>query len=219
MGPDLLQASECVGGEFIARAVPFDVLEKEYISRGCDSGGVLSCEPAGVISHEARVGSTLAANMLAVLPHTLVYAESSVPHELAGDPLPLPASEAERVIRVVIAALGRPIAAAAAGVSPGRNPWPSGPSLPDRFFLKLQVHHTVNTLALVALWDLAPPSLRNVQSSLSSGLSLLSAAFPAMPWLFLHREPVEVLASLLRGEALALPAQGASRGLGITTER
>jgi len=46
--------------------------------------GVLAREPAGMIQHEARVGSTLAANMIAVLPHTLVYSESEVPYQLVG---------------------------------------------------------------------------------------------------------------------------------------
>ena len=101
----------------------------------------MSCEPAGIIAHEARVGSTLAANMLAVLPHTLVFAESSVPYELVGgegQPL-LSDAGALRAVQVVIAAFGRPIAAAAAGETPGRFPGQFGRSAPDRFYLKLQV--------------------------------------------------------------------------------
>lgn len=117
--------------------MPFAVLEEEFTSRCPATGNALSCEPSGIIAHEARVGSTLAANMLAVLPYTLVYAESSVPYDLAGDALALlDPADAVRVWRVIIAAFGRPIVAAAAKAAPGRFP---SQSTPDRFFLKLQV--------------------------------------------------------------------------------
>lgn len=88
LNPDLLSLSLCVNSSHMALAVPFRVLEAEYIALGCssserdDEATVLACEPAGIIQHEARVGSTLAANMLAVLPHTLVYPESTVPFDL-----------------------------------------------------------------------------------------------------------------------------------------
>lgn len=91
LGQDITRLSECRGNA-MAMNVPLKVLEDEYEARGCVAGGLLECEPAGIIQHEARVGSTLAANMLAVLPNTLVYSESEVPYQLTGEPLNLPPS-------------------------------------------------------------------------------------------------------------------------------
>ena len=41
--------------------------------------GVTPVEPSGFVFHESRVGSTLVANMLASVPHHLVYSESAPP--------------------------------------------------------------------------------------------------------------------------------------------
>ena len=54
LGQDITRLSECRGAA-MAMGVPLDVLEAEYDARGCAAGGVLACEPAGVIQHE--VGS------------------------------------------------------------------------------------------------------------------------------------------------------------------
>ena len=76
--------------------------------------------------------------MLAVHPHTLVYSESEVPYQLTGEALSLPTLRYHRVVRVVFAAFGRPISAAAAGIPSTRFAAFSQRFKPDRFFIKLQ---------------------------------------------------------------------------------
>jgi hypothetical protein len=215
-------------GSTITRAVKFDVLRREYEERclplPTDGPASLLCEPAGIIQHEARgaewgsgvthtqkrfpekctavvcgycspwpllcpsflptaaagaVGSTLAANMMAVLPNTLVYPEPAVPHELLARDLPLSPEDYSLALRVIFAAYARPAVAAAAGELSPRFPGLTergGPQefRPDRYYIKLQ-------------------------SGMSQGMHHLLAAMPTVPWTFLHRDPVEVLASLTKG--------------------
>ena len=119
LGADIQRLSDCRGSA-MALNVPFSVLEAEYEERGCAAGGLLMCEPAGLIQHEARVGSTLAANMLAVLPNTLVYSESEIPYQVSGDAFKNQSLKPDHVIRVIFAAFARPIAASAAGIPSAR---------------------------------------------------------------------------------------------------
>lgn len=129
--------------------------------------------PDGFIFHMSRCGSTLAAQMLAAVPHHIVI------------------SEAEPIDAVVqsVTASGAPIAAQAAALRAivaalGRNR--SGSS--RRYFLKLDAWHIL-------------------------ALPLFRAAFPDVPWVFLYREPEEVMVSQLRMPGMhfaagtALPAE------------
>lgn len=83
--------------------------------------------------------------MLAVHPQTLVYSESEVPYQLTGEALSLPTLRYHRVVRVVFAAFGRPISAAAAGIPSTRFSAFSQTFKPDRFFIKLQARAPVAT--------------------------------------------------------------------------
>jgi hypothetical protein len=147
LNQDVIKASKCSFHANVAN-VKFSVLEAEYNAR-CKSSGSgapssLLCEPAGIIQHEARVGSTLAANMMAVVPTNLVYPESTVPHDLLAEELSFSHSDYSHAIRVIFAAFARPAVAAAAGDLSPRFPELSNENSPnrfrpDRFFLKLQV--------------------------------------------------------------------------------
>lgn len=115
-------------------------------------------------------------------------------------PAPTSVRRYNHVVRVVFAAFARPIAASAAGIPSARFPAFSETFKPDRFFFKLQVSRRYQRRGAARLThpvSLVPPAVS--QSSAIGGTSRLREAFPSLPWLFLHREPVEVLMSLLRG--------------------
>jgi hypothetical protein len=126
--------------------------------------------------------------MLAALPYSVVYSESSPPVDVAWA-AGLSQADQVRALRVVLAAMGRPIAAAAYnGVLPpgtSEQGWS-----PRHLYLKMQ-------------------------SSLVPFMHLFRRAFPETPWVFIHREPVEVLASLLRN-ALQLPAADAGESVHVS---
>lgn len=122
-------------------------------------------EPAAIIFHVSRCGSTLFAQMLAALPHHTVLAEAPLLDEILRLPRARPATtDAERIawLRGAVAALARPHA----GTS-------------RRLFVKLDSWHIFE-------------------------LPLVRRAFPRTPLIFLHRHPVEVLASLMRMPSLTL---------------
>jgi hypothetical protein len=111
-------------------------------------------EPAGLIFHMSRCGSTLTAQMLAASPANVVLSEAApinavVRHADLDDDAKI------ALLRAMVAALGQ-----------ARN----GES---RLFLKLDCWHSLDL----------PPFRR---------------AFPATPWVFLYRDPVEVLVSQTR---------------------
>jgi hypothetical protein len=118
------------------------------------SAALPALEPAGLIFHMSRCGSTLAAQMLAASPAHVVLSEAAPlnavirRHDLDDDAkVPL--------LRAMVAALGQ-----------ARN----GES---RLFLKLDCWH-------------------------SRDLPLFRRAFPDTPWVFLYREPIEVMVSQTR---------------------
>jgi len=180
MFKDLVTASFCNSKAESSFVTTFGELEDEFGRRGCSPAGHFrlgapGCVPTGLVMHQSRVGSTLAANMLNALPTSLVYSEAGPPVEVLLDGL-LSDEDRVRALRVVVAAMGRPIAAAAlSGVAPaGTVGW-----TPRHLYLKFQ-------------------------SAAVHALALLRTSFPETPWIFMHREPVEIMASLLRN-ARVLP--------------
>ena len=175
---DLLARSGCVeGGSGAQSVVSFLQLEREQTARGCGADALISslsprgCVPTGLVLHESRCGSTLVANMLATLPHSLTYSESAPLFEILTAP-GLDDESRARALRVVVSAMGKPLERVEGG----------------SLFLKLQ-------------------------SQLTLHLETLRRAFPSVPWAFVHRDGVEVLASLFRGARSqplpnALPTQG-----------
>lgn len=125
--------------------------------------------PSGLIFHMSRCGSTLVAQMLAVLPRNIVVSEApplDAIVQMAGPPSDRPSPDAIRALRAMVAALGRPRFAEE-----------------SHYVLKLDCWHTL-------------------------ALPLFRAAFPNVPWVFLYREPVEVMVSQMRAPG-AQVAQGA----------
>ena len=115
---DLVAASPgCANGDEI-KTVPWSALEEEYDARGCGAANASDpgCEPRGGVFHQARCGSTLISNMLAALPGAYCYSESgSILHLLTAPAVAdLPEEARIRFLRVLLAAYGRPLVAAAA---------------------------------------------------------------------------------------------------------
>lgn len=125
--------------------------------------------PSGFIFHMSRCGSTLAAQVLAAVPHHVVISEAEPVDAVVQWAATSGAPQSDQVaaLRAVVAALGR-----------------NRDGTSTRYFLKLDSWHAF-------------------------ALPLFRAAFPDTPWLFLHRDPAEVLVSLKRQPAL----QSVPRGL------
>jgi hypothetical protein len=127
-------------------------------------------EPSGFVFHMSRCGSTLAAQMFAARPDTLVVSEAApLGAVLGGDP---------EALRGMVAALGQ-------RRTPGHR-------------------HLVVKLDAWSVFHL--PQVR--------------AAFPDVPWLFLFRDPVRVLASQLRQRGSHLVPGALPESLtGVSAER
>ena len=178
---DLIALSRCADGN--TTTMTFAELEREWTDRKCDrsvdsAAADDGCRPAGIIFHESRCGSTMATNMLAVCSQALVYSEPmffEVPLLQLFEMKVITAEELRHSVRVLVAALGRPIWAAATATTAA-----SGVSLehagmgwtPRYMFMKQR-------------------------GRLSAHIGLFRAAFPATPWLFLYRNSLEVLVVLL----------------------
>lgn len=117
-------------------------------------------EPAGLIFHMSRCGSTLAAQMLAASPADLVLSEPP-PLDAVVQAAGLDDDAKVVLLRAMAAALGH-----------ARN----GESRP---FLKLDCWHSLS-------------------------LPLFRRAFPDTPWVFVYRDPVEVLVSHLRRRGMQM---------------
>jgi hypothetical protein len=118
-----------------------------------------SLAPGGLVFHMSRCGSTLATQMLAVLPDMVALSEPAPLDALvlfAATRNELDAGWRVAAVRAMVAALGR------------RR---SGEE--RRYVLKLDTWHIL-------------------------ALPLFRRAFPAVPWAFLHRDPVEVMVSQMR---------------------
>jgi hypothetical protein len=111
-------------------------------------------EPAGLIFHMSRCGSTLAAQMLAASPANVVLSEAAPINAIVRH-ADLDDEAKVALLRAMVAALGQ-----------ARNG-------ETRLFLKLDCWHSLD-------------------------LPLFRRAFPDTPWMFLYRDPVEVLVSQTR---------------------
>lgn len=115
--------------------------------------------PRGFIFHMSRCGSTLAAQLLASLPDTIVISEAqpidAILRAHLHDPL---ISDQQRIawLRAMISVLGRPIRA-----------------VDKHYFIKFDAWNTME-------------------------LPLIQCAFPDVPWIFVYREPLEVMISHAR---------------------
>ena len=125
--------------------------------------------PNGLIFHMSRCGSTLAAQMIAALPGTIVASEAppidgavQLNHQIAGLPLDIHV----RVLRAIVAAIGRDRTGDARG-----------------YVIKLDAWHI-------------------------KALPLFRAAFPDTPWVFMYRDPIEVMVSQKRQSGMmAVPGE------------
>ena len=108
-------------------------------------------QPAGLVFHMSRCGSTLVAQMLGRVPGHVVLSEPEPLDAILSWVSRDDVAQGEKVaaVRAIVAALG------------GGG---------GRVFVKLDAWHTAH-------------------------IALLRAAFPATPWVYLFRDPVEVMAS------------------------
>ena len=124
-----------------------------------------SLAPSGFIFHMSRCGSTLAAQMLAALFDSIVISEAAPLDAVVQLARGLPAEDAARALRAMIAAFGRKRS--------GRE---------RHYVVKLDCWHTL-------------------------ALPLFRRAFPDVPWMFLYRDPVEVLVSQMRERGMQMVPQ------------
>jgi hypothetical protein len=115
-----------------------------------------SLEPAGMIFHLSRCGSTLVSRLLGTLPGVVVVAEPSPLNALLGlDPRRVNQGALVQIVRLVVRALGR------------------------------RRHGDEQQMVLKCTsWNIRHKAL-------------LAAAFPDTPWIWVQRDPAQVLASLL----------------------
>jgi hypothetical protein len=130
-----------------------------------------SLEPAGMIFHLSRCGSTLVSRLLGTLPGAVVLAEPSPLNALLGlNPGRVEEATLVRLVRLLVRALGR------------------------------CRHGDERHLVLKCTsWNIRRRSV-------------LAAAFPETPWIWVQREPARVLASLLANPPGWL-------GIGVTPPR
>src|SRR5271170_1251849 len=115
-----------------------------------------SLEPAGMIFHLSRCGSTLVSRLLGTLPGVIVLAEPSPLNALLGlDPDRVDGATLVRLVRLLLRALGR------------------------------RRHGDERHLVLKCTsWNIRRREI-------------LAAAFPETPWVWVQRDPTDVVASLL----------------------
>jgi hypothetical protein len=115
-----------------------------------------SLDPAGMIFHLSRCGSTLVSRLLGTLPGVIVVAEPSPLNALLGlDPDRVDGATLVRLVRLLVRALGR------------------------------RRHGDERQLVLKCTsWNICRREI-------------LAAAFPETPWVWVQRDPVRVMASLL----------------------
>lgn len=118
--------------------------------------GEPSLDPAGMIFHFSRCGSTLVSRLLSTIPGVVVVAEPSPLNALLGlDPARVDGATLVRVVRYLVRALGR------------------------------RRHGDEQHLVLKCTsWNIRRQEI-------------LTAAFPNTPWVWVQRDPAEVVASLL----------------------
>jgi len=130
--------------------------------------GEPSLEPAGMIFHVSRCGSTLVSRLLGTLPGVVVLAEAAPLNSLLGLDR-LDDATLVKIVRLLVRALGR------------------------------HRHGDERRLVLKCTsWNIRRRAV-------------LAAAFPETPWIWVQRDPVRVLASLLAQPPGWLGLQGAPR--------
>lgn len=117
--------------------------------------------PHGFIFHMSRCGSTLAAQMIAALPDSIVVSEPPPLDRILQMVRGMAEHMAVEALHAIVAALGR------------RRHGES------RYVLKLDAWHAL-------------------------ALPLFRRAFPNVPWIFLYRDPVEVLVSQMRQRGMQM---------------
>jgi len=115
--------------------------------------------PSGLIFHTSRCGSTLLAQMLAALPHSLVLSEAPPIDQVLSASLHHPGATREKRLTWLRGLVGAFIQAR--------------PGVGQRCFIKFDSWHILE-------------------------LPIIRAAFPDVPWVFLYRDPVEVMVSQLK---------------------
>jgi hypothetical protein len=117
-------------------------------------------EPAGIIAHLSRSGSTLVAQMLAAVTTNRVMSEAGPIASMlqAGEWTKIAPAEHLEWVRAIVSALG-----------------PADP-------------HSVHYIVKLDVWSAA-------------SLALIRRAFPDVPWVFLYRDPVEIMVSQLERRA------------------
>ena len=190
---DLTVHSACGEKSGNVVGVTFGDLEAEYLGRGCAAATTAApdasgCRPTGLIFHESRCGSTMATNMLAVASKSLVYSEPGFYDGLLRllQSGAITREEYTHALRVLYAALARPIWAAS-NVFPIEGAGPDSIWRPRYMFVKLG-------------YTAAPQ------------IGMYQSAFPATPWVFMYRNGVEVIMSLLRNAPLVPAGGGGSPG-------
>ncbi len=118
--------------------------------------GEPSLDPAGIIFHFSRCGSTLVSRLLSTLPGVVIVAEPSPLNALLGlDPARVDGATLVQVVRLLVRALGR------------------------------RRHGDEQRLVLKCTsWNIRRQEI-------------LTAAFPGTPWVWVQRDPAQVVASLL----------------------
>ena len=117
-----------------------------------------SLNPAGLIFHLSRCGSTLMSRLLSTLPGVVVVAEPSPLNALLGlDPARVDGATLVRVVRLLVRALGR-----------------------------LRHGDERQLVVKCTSWNIRRQEI-------------LTAASPGTPWVWVQREPTQVIASLLAG--------------------
>jgi hypothetical protein len=138
---DLVAVSRCEGGpesegggqSFLVTLAELETAQAHRCGRPLENpdsfyaqtSSRYGCVPSGYVYHISRCGSTTVANMLSGPASTLVYSEPQPAHAILRHPR-LSRKEKVRWVRVIVGALGRPVAAAEEGVLR-----PSEPLQPD----------------------------------------------------------------------------------------
>ncbi|MBS4728304.1 hypothetical protein MSM1_08085 [Mycobacterium sp. SM1] len=131
-----------------------------------------SLEPAGMIFHLSRCGSTLVSRLLGTLPGVVVLAEPSPLNSLLGlDPGRVDEGELVRLVRLLIRALGR-----------------------------CRHHDEYHLVLKCTSWNIRRRAV-------------IAAAFPETPWVWVQRDPVRILASLLATPPRWVGLQAAPAGV------
>ena len=158
MGGLLNQHSGCDEG--LSRNV--ENVRLSVLEEALEESSVPPLRPTGFIFHETRCGSTLAANMLALVPENLVWSESTAPWRVTHV---CPECSSEKIagyLRILMGLMGR-----------SRDH--------KRLFFKLQN---------------------------ADNILILTQAFPDTPWVFLFRDPVEIMVSRMGGQRVGMEGVG-----------